>query len=261
VPEVNAFLASAILALVIGLVTSALQIAGIVSVNVARVCLFAAWMIAIIGVCGSMEHAPARHLVIAAIVTGVPLAISFVVLERWISHRIGKPKLYGEIICIEDETHFDQRDNDYDCFITLCVEVRNSETPTAVTTFSLDLWWRGQDHPGTHEPLDGYVVQTYGREPDPRIRRVIRNTPLKDFPCGEEITKTNYKNGWVRFSFGALPPEMVDGDQLAKDVVIELAALDNQRKPHPIFKGTLYKSPVERMAGCGKIVRRELKLY
>jgi hypothetical protein len=179
------------------------------------------------------------------------------------SKRRERPKLYGEIICIEDDVRLDRVDGDYDCFITLCVEVRNSATPTSIPTFSLDLWLGEQDHPGTHEPLDGYYVQTWGREPgDERSKHKIRTNPLKDFPCGEEITDTNYKNGWLRFSFGSLPPEMVrGGDHLAKEVIVHLVALDNQRKPHTIYKGTLFKGPVERMAGCGKIVRRELKLY
>lgn len=260
--EVNAFFASAIAALVIGLVTSALQIAGIISVNVARLCLFAAWAIAVVGVCGSMENAPARHLAIAATVTGIPLGLGFVALERWITKHSGRPKLYGEIICIEDDVRLDQIDNDHDCFITLCVEVRNSATPTSITTFSLDLWLGEQDHPGTHEPVDGYYVQTYGREPgEERSKHAVRMDPLKAFPCGEEITNTNYKNGWLRFSFGSLPLEMVRGDHLAKEVLIHLVALDNQRKPHTIYKGTLFKGPTERMAGCGKIARREIKMY
>jgi len=169
------------------------------------------------------------------------------------------PRLTGEIICSEDEAYLDTRDNDYDCLFTLCVEVTNSGTPTTVTTFALNLWWGEQDHPGTDEPVNGWHVETWGREPGGK--RAIRTDPLNAFPVGTEVTNTNSKTGWRRFSFGALPREMVNSGHLAKGVVIELLAFDSQRKPHTIYKGPLYKGPVERMPGCGKIVRREIKMY
>jgi hypothetical protein len=172
------------------------------------------------------------------------------------------PQLTGEIICLEDYARLDTKDNDYDCFVTLCVEVRSGEMPNSVNAFALSLWWGDQHHPGTDEPLDGYYVETWGREPgNERSRHAIRTEPLEAFPFRQEITKTYSPSGWARFSFGSLPHEMVNSGHLAKGVVIELLALDSQRKPHTIYKGPLYKGPVERMPGCGKIVRRELRMY
>ena len=69
--------------------------------------------------------------------------------------RRKKAKLTGELICLEEDPRLDTKDNDYDCFVTLCVKVRNSGTPTAVHTFSLNLWWEEVDHPGTSEPVKG----------------------------------------------------------------------------------------------------------
>lgn len=253
--DINVFLGGAILALFLTLITSALQIAGVISVNIARLLLFTAWLVAVIGVCGSMENAPARHLALAATVTGIPLGLSLIVLERWISST-GKPRLNGNIICLEVDPRLHTKDNDYDCFITLCVKVRNKGTPTAVDTFSLDLWWEGVDHPGLDEPLDGYVVETVGREPGDwgEPKRKTRTTPLYGFPMSQEITTTS-ETGWLRFSFGSLPPEMVDRGMLARAVILELTVKDSQETSHTIYKGTLYDGVVSRLAGCGKIVK------
>lgn len=67
------------------------------------------------------------------------------------------------------------------------------------------------------------------------------------------MKKSTLQRVWLRFSFGSLPPEMIDRDRLAKKVIIDLVAFDNQRRPHTIHKGTYYKGTVERIAGCGKI--------
>jgi hypothetical protein len=165
------------------------------------------------------------------------------------------PQLTGEIICLEDDARLDKIDRDYDCFITLCVKVRNSGTPTAVDTFSLNLWWDGVDHPGTSEPIDGYYQETWGRDPgDERSRHATRAKPLTEFPIGEEITTTS-KTGWRRFSFGSLPPEMIEGGHravesghLAKPVTVELVAHDSQGNPHTIYNETMYDG-VRRLIG------------
>lgn len=172
------------------------------------------------------------------------------------SKRSERPNLTGEIICLEMDPRLDTKDNDYDCFITLCVKVRNKGTPTAVDTFSLNLWWQGVDHQGLDEPLDGYVVETVGREPGDwgEPRRKTRTTPLYGFPMSQEITTTS-ETGWLRFSFGALPPEMIDRGHLARAVIIELTIKDSQETSHTIYKGTLYDGVVSRLAGCGKIVK------
>lgn len=87
-PEINLFLGGAILALFITLVTSALQIGGVINVNAARLLLTAAWVIAVLGVCGSMQNAPAKHLAIAAAVVGLPLFAALLALERWMSRTV-----------------------------------------------------------------------------------------------------------------------------------------------------------------------------
>lgn len=180
--------------------------------------------------------------------------VFYLVLAAY-SKRQERPRLTGEIICLEADPRLDTKDADYDCFVTLCVKVRNRGTPTAVDTFSLNLWWEGVDHPGTSEPLDGYVVETYGREPgEGRSKHVVRPEPLYEFPVGQEITTTS-KTGWRRFSFGSLPPEMVRTSDLAKNVVIELIAVDSQGDPHTVHKGKLYDGVERLIGGCGKIVK------
>lgn len=84
-PEINTFLASAVFGLFVCLLVTALQFTGIINMNLARICLFAAWLVAVVGVCGSLEHAPVRHLGIAAILTGIPLGVVLIVVERWIT--------------------------------------------------------------------------------------------------------------------------------------------------------------------------------
>jgi hypothetical protein len=170
------------------------------------------------------------------------------------------PQLTGEIICLEDNARLDKIDRDYDCFVTLCVKIRSRGTPTAVDTFSLNLWWDGVDHPGTTEPIDGYYQETWGRDPgDERSRHATRAKPLTEFPIGEEITTTS-KTGWRRFSFGSLPPEMIEGGHqavesghLAKPVIVELVAHDSQGNLHTIYNETMYDGVSRLIGGCGKI--------
>jgi hypothetical protein len=210
-----------------------------------------AW--AIVGLCVTFFVLAIKHIIQA------PAQIDSV-LRAQLAARQGElfaerernagPRLTGEIICLEDDARPDTKDDDYDCFITLCIKVRNSGRPTAVDTFSLNLWWGEEDHPGTSEPIHGYYVETWGREP----------TRLTEFPTGEEIATTS-KTGWRRFSFGSLPQEMVQRGHLAKDVVIELAALDSQGTPHTIYKDKMYDGVKRQIGGCGKIARREVKMY
>jgi hypothetical protein len=196
----------------------------------------------------SVTQIAVPYLICAAVVS-----IAFYLILVAYSKGREKPNLAGEIICLDTDPRPDRKGNDYDCFITLQIKVRNRGTPTAVDTFSLDLWWEGVDHPGTTEPLDGYVVETLGREPgDLQSIHATRTSPLWEFPVGQEITTTS-KSGWRRFSFGSLPPEMIEGDDLAKDVVIELKALDSQETRHTIHKGKMYDGVQRLIGGCGKI--------
>jgi len=89
--EIHIFLGGAILALFITLVTNALQIYGVINVSLARALLALAWIVAIVGVLGSMHNAPAKHLLIAGIVTGLPVGLGLIALERWAVSKT-KPK-------------------------------------------------------------------------------------------------------------------------------------------------------------------------
>jgi hypothetical protein len=88
VSDLNILIGSAAFALFVGLLTSALQLAGVISVNVARVLLTAAWAVAVLGVCGSMQNAPAKDLLLAAVVTGIPVGIGLIVVERWMTRKV-----------------------------------------------------------------------------------------------------------------------------------------------------------------------------
>jgi hypothetical protein len=81
-PDISIFLASGVVALVVGLITSALQIMGYINVNAARIMLFLAWLVGVVGACASLNSPPLLHLVITATITGVPLAAGLIALER-----------------------------------------------------------------------------------------------------------------------------------------------------------------------------------
>jgi hypothetical protein len=200
----------------------------------------------------SVKEIAGPYLIFAALVS-----LLVYLLLAALSRRPDRPKLTGKIICLDADCRFDMRDNDYDCFLTLWVELVNGATTTAVSTFSLEMGWENERHPGTSEPLHGYYVQTLGRDPgDEQSKHAIRTEALIEFPYGEEITSTNYKRGWARFSFGSLPTSMVNnGGHLVKEVDIKLTALDSKRDPHLIYEGTTTD-----LGGCGKIQRHEWKI-
>jgi hypothetical protein len=256
VSEINAFLASAALALVVCLVISALQFAGVISVTVARLCLFAAWVIAVIGVCGSLQNAPSKHLVIAAVATGAPLGLALIGLERWISRKASseptKPKLKGEIICADINPNLTAKFSDtvYDCFLIVTLKVHGENAvPTMVSRWELDLLWEGIEHPGTRENLEGYCYKRdYAHPAEGKTNFETQWIPLKEFPNDEEITNTNYKVGSVRFSVRSFPLSGVENGRLRKSVTLRLQALDNTGYPHLIYEDTTWG-----LSGCGEI--------
>jgi hypothetical protein len=129
--------------------------------------------------------------------------------------RNAKPELVGDIICLEVDANLDQKDGEYDCFLTLSLLMRNnSVTPTMVSGFSLELIWKDQDYPAVKQSLDFYAVQRHSRELE---GFTTRTDSLTDFPYGEEITNTNYKIGWLRFSVGAVPLDAVKGERLREE--------------------------------------------
>jgi hypothetical protein len=89
-PEINRFLLSAILALILSLLLAAPSLAGVVSVNLARASLISAWFAAVFYVCSSMSNAPWRHLGIAAFSIGVPAAVALIFVDRWIVRALKK---------------------------------------------------------------------------------------------------------------------------------------------------------------------------
>jgi hypothetical protein len=88
--EINLFLASAILALTVSLITSALQIAGVINMNLARWLLVSAWLTAVVGGATSLNDAPLSHRLITATFVGLPFGSVLLFLERWIVRNTGK---------------------------------------------------------------------------------------------------------------------------------------------------------------------------
>jgi len=86
--ELNAFLVSAALALVVSFILAAPSFSGIVHIKLTRVALLCAWIASILGVCGAMNNAPLRHLLIAGAVLGIPLAALMIAFERWIARQV-----------------------------------------------------------------------------------------------------------------------------------------------------------------------------
>jgi hypothetical protein len=97
-PEIDGFLGGAIFAVVLALVVAALQIAGVINMNLARLLLVAAWFVAVVGVTASLHNAPAKHVAIAAAVTGIPLGAFLIILERWIVRTVRKREVFEDEI-------------------------------------------------------------------------------------------------------------------------------------------------------------------
>jgi hypothetical protein len=91
--EVNTFLASGILGVVLCLIFQGLEFRGVIDVKAARWCLFAAWCVAVIGAAGSLENAPVRHRLIAASLIAFPLGAVLVLVDRWASRKVASKVL------------------------------------------------------------------------------------------------------------------------------------------------------------------------
>jgi TM2 domain-containing membrane protein YozV len=167
--------------------------------------------------------------------------------------RNAKPELIGVIECLEVDLHPNVRDEDYDCFLTFSLTMRNnSAAATMVSRFDLELLWGDESYVSIDEPLDGLNVETRSRQRD-ELGTVFepRLVPLTAFPYDKEITNSNYVRGWLRFSVGSMPPATVKSNSLLEEIKLKLVAFDSRREPHLIYEGTT------RMAGCGKILTRE----
>jgi hypothetical protein len=85
------FFSLSVFAVVLGLIVSALQVAGVIEMVPARILLFIAWLIATISVGAHLnESAPFQHRVIAASLMGIPFGAVLLLLERWITRTVAK---------------------------------------------------------------------------------------------------------------------------------------------------------------------------
>lgn len=66
--------------------------------------------------------------------------------------RNAKPELKGEIACLEVGLHRNEKDEDYDCFLTFSLTVSNSAAATMVSRFDLDLLFGGESYVSIDEP-------------------------------------------------------------------------------------------------------------
>ena len=167
--------------------------------------------------------------------------------------RNARARLVGDIICLDVKPNLDTTGIEvhHDCFLTLSVLVRNDSTAaTMVSGFALDLLWQGEEYPGVREPIDGYHVQRYSREPAPwETKHKVRYDELIGFPYNQEITNTNHQTGWLRFSVGSVPLAAAKDGRLVDAVNVRLVALDSRRERHVIYEGTT------KLASCGSITR------
>ena len=171
--------------------------------------------------------------------------------------RNAKPQLTGDIECLEIDLHPNIKDNDYDCFLTFPLTLRNgSAAATMVSHFELELVFKDQPYVSIDEPVDGFYVETRHRQPGKSGTTFEPHPePLTAFPYDKQITNIGHLKGWLRFSVGSMPPDAVARGYLLDEVVLKLTAFDSRREPHLI-----YESSTD-LARCGKIARRELKMY
>lgn len=164
-----------------------------------------------------------------------------------------EPKLAGEIICFDEETAIETGDNDVsqNCFLTINLSLWNeSDAATMVSGLTCELLWKETAYPAFRIPITGYYVQRTMPVPAPWEKKYeVTWVPLTEFPVDEEITNTNYKNGWLRFFVGRLPLETGKGGVLDKALILRLGVLDRTRKPHMIYEGSVD------LPGCGDIQR------
>src|SRR6266850_5004931 len=83
--EIGALVGSGSVGLVCGLLVSALQIAGIISMNLAHGLVFAAWVISIAAVCASeaLLAKSTRHTIVVGLAVAVVMGLGLFKLDRW----------------------------------------------------------------------------------------------------------------------------------------------------------------------------------
>jgi hypothetical protein len=88
--DILAFLSHPLFALFFACVICALQISGVITVKLARLFLFAAWLVAVIGTSTMLNNAPLGHRAIVAGLVGIPTALLLFFVERLITKTVKK---------------------------------------------------------------------------------------------------------------------------------------------------------------------------
>lgn len=103
--EYTSFIVSGVM--VLGLIVAALQLAGVINLNVARILLCASWLVAVGLAAASLEIAALRHRMIAGAIVGIPFGIGLILLERWITAKRSQAKTIIQsepnIVCLGED--------------------------------------------------------------------------------------------------------------------------------------------------------------
>ncbi len=88
--DILTFLSHPIFALFFACVICALQISGAITVKLARLFLFVAWLVAVIGTSTMLNNAPLQHRAIVGGLVGIPAALLLFFVERLITKTVKK---------------------------------------------------------------------------------------------------------------------------------------------------------------------------
>jgi hypothetical protein len=183
------------------------------------------------------------------LVGALVVAILFYLLCR----RIDRPKLKGEIECVNIDACLTRKFSDtvYDCFVTLRVTAQaKNDLSSVARRWELELLWQGEEYLGTEQEVDQYEAKDLHAHPTPNgTVHEIGWKRLTAFPTNELITESIPKTGWLRFKVASLPVDAVADNNLSRAVVLRLKAFDGDNKPHLIYGHTVWK-----LADC--VVRR-----
>lgn len=164
--ELHNFLTSAVFALVIALVFAAPNYVGVGGMKAVRISLIVAWLIAVVDLCASMVDAPWRHLAIAVLVFGVPLAFLLFLYERWIVRQIKEKAEHADFSKSEiravSEDYRSNRDgilSRADYRMTICVYLINRGVETNIQSFNLELTVKGETYHGEQGQATDHVLE------------------------------------------------------------------------------------------------------
>jgi hypothetical protein len=248
--EISSLLRGALLALFVGLILSAVQIAGKTNVPLARLLLAVSWVVGVIGVWG---NAPAPNKTTITIAAGVLFGVGLTLLGWWFGAS-QRSNLKAEIICLTSDAHWKVENNKWDCFLTMSVNVKNEGADTTILDFDCEVSYGDSILPSQRIYNLSRYEQFCGYEPsdDPSSRESKEVWErLYDFPNDAVVSKSKNSRGWLRFHVTSLPNgAMRTETSLNKRTLIKLYAIDGidrDRKPHLIYEGP------EPDGACGKI--------